>query len=106
VSTWLVILAVGAGSFAFRLVPLLVLQRATLSERTDRVIRHAGTAAIAALIALSTRQAAQQGTMVPAMLAVGAGVVLAARRASMLQIIVVGGALYAAGVIVLTLVAR
>ena len=34
--TWLVILAVGAGSFVFRLGPLLVLQRVALSDRGDR----------------------------------------------------------------------
>ena len=47
--TWLVILAVGAGSFVFRLGPLLVFERISLTERGDRVIRHAGTAAITAL---------------------------------------------------------
>ena len=43
--TWLVILAVGAGSFVLRLGPLLVFERVSLSDRGDRVIRHAGMAA-------------------------------------------------------------
>ena len=99
-STWLVVLAVGAGSFAFRAGPLLLLHRATLSDRTERAIRHAGTAAIAALIALSTQGAAEHGSPAAALLAVAAGVVLVARRASMPAIIVAGGGLYAATVLV------
>ena len=56
--TWVVVLAVGAGSFVFRLGPLLLLQRISLTERADRVIRHAGTAAITALIVVSTKNSA------------------------------------------------
>ncbi len=56
--TWLVILAVGAGSFVFRLGPLLAFQRIALTERGERVIRHAGTAAITALIMVSTKHSA------------------------------------------------
>ena len=96
---WVVVLAVGAGSFLFRLGPLLVLRKAVLSERTDRSIRHAGLAAISALIALSSRQAAHGASLLPVLLAVGVGAALAARRASMLRLIVVGGGLYAGAVV-------
>lgn len=44
--TWVVILAVGAGSFVFRLTPLLVFERVSLGPRGDLIIRNAGTAAI------------------------------------------------------------
>jgi branched-subunit amino acid transport protein len=105
-SAWLVIVAVGAGSFLFRAAPLLVLQRAKLSPSVDRSIRHAGLAAIAALIATSARHAAHGSSVAPALLAVAAGVVLGARRASMLRITLVGGGLYAAALAVVTVVSR
>ena len=104
--TWLVILAVGAGSFAFRLGPLLVFERISLTERGDRVIRHAGTAAITALIVTTTKHSASGGSVVPTLLGVGVGVVLAARGASMLRLLLFGGAAYACSAIVLNLLAR
>ena len=92
VMTWLVILAVGAGSFVFRLGPLLVFQRITLTERGDRVIRHAGTAAITALIVVSTQARARPGAP-PCRRCWrwASAVVLAARGASMLRLLVCGG---------------
>lgn len=104
--TWLVILAVGAGSFAFRAGPLLLLQRKPLGDAGDRVIRHAGAAAITALIALATRQSATGGTVVPTVLAVAVAVVLAARDASMVRLLVCGGAIYAGSAIVIDLLGR
>ena len=103
---WAVLLAVGVGSFLFRLGPLLVLRNVVLSEQTDRSIRHAGLAAIAALIALSTRQAAQGASLLPVLLAVGVGVALAAGRASMLRLIVVGGGVYAGAIVVIGLLVQ
>ena len=100
---WVVVLAVGAGSFLFRLGPLLALRKVTLSEQADRAVRHAGLAAIAALIALSSRQAAQSASLLPVLLAVGVAAVLAARRASMLRLIVAGGGLYAGAVLAMGL---
>ena len=104
--TWVVILAVGAGSFVFRLGPLLALQRISLTDRGDRVIRHAGTAAITALIAVSTRQSATGGALTPTMLAMAAAIGLAARGASMLRLLVCGGGIYAGSVIVMGLLSR
>ena len=103
--TWVVILAVGAGSYLFRVGPLLLLQHVVLSEATDRAIRHAGLAAIAALIATSAHHAAHGTSAVPSVVAVGVGVALALRRASMLRIILVGGGLYAAGSAVIAVLA-
>jgi branched-subunit amino acid transport protein len=98
--TWIVLLAVGLGSYAFRLAPLLLFHRITLSERGDRMIRDAGLAAITALIAVSAKQSATTaGSAVPVLAALAVGVVLAARGASMLVVLAVGGATYAGALI-------
>src|SRR5260370_1312690 len=55
IMTWVVILAVGAGSFVFRLGPLLAFERITLGERGDRLIRNPGTAALTPFIVAPTR---------------------------------------------------
>ena len=104
--TWLVIFAVGAGSFVFRLGPLLVFERVSLGDRGDRVIRHAGTAAVTALIVTTTKHSATGPMTVPTVLAVAAAVVLAARGASMLRLLIFGGGIYAVSAIVMDLVAR
>ena len=104
--TWLVIIAVGLGSFVFRVGPLLLLQRVSLSERSDRAIRHASLAAITALIVVSVRHSATGEATVPTVLAVALGVVLAVRGASMLRLLVCGAATYAAAVVVVDLLAR
>ncbi|MEO5837839.1 MAG: AzlD domain-containing protein [Acidimicrobiales bacterium] len=104
--TWVVILAVGAGSFVFRLGTLLVLERITLSDRGDRVIRHAGTAAITALIVVATKHNATGGSVIPTVLAVVVGVALAARGGSMVRLLVFGGATYACSAILLDLLTR
>jgi len=98
--TWVVIVAVGLGSFAFRLGPLLLFQRISLSERGDRLVRQAGTSAIVALIVVSARTGATGTAVVPTLAAVGAGTVLAARGASMVRILVCGGGIYAAAALV------
>ena len=103
---WLVIVAVGLGSFAFRVAPLLLLNRVSLSQRGDRVVRDAGFAAIAALIALSARQSATSGPIVPVLLALAVGLVLAARGASMLLLLAWGGATYAGALVVLHVAGR
>ena len=102
--TWLVIIAVGAGSFVFRLGPLLVFERVTLSERGDRVIRYAGTAALTALIVTSTKRSAESGSVMATLSALSVGVVLAARGASMRRLLLFGGATYACVCVVLRVV--
>jgi branched-subunit amino acid transport protein len=96
VSVWIAVLGVSLGSFALRLVPLLVLGRLRLSARTEALIGRAGFAAVTALIAVSTRSAAHATAALAVLAAVAAGTVLAVRRASMLRIVVIGGAVYAA----------
>ncbi len=100
-TTWLVILAVGVGSFLFRVGPLLLLERRPLGDRADRTIRHGGTAAITALIATSALHSAQGGAATPTVIAVGAAAVLAVRGWTMLRIVASCGALYAV-IVVLT----
>jgi branched-subunit amino acid transport protein len=104
--TWVVILAVGLGSFVFRLGPLLLFERISLSERGDRVVRDAGTAAIAALIVASTKQSATGTATIPAVVAVAVAIVVAARGGSMLRLLVVGGGIYASSVVFVDLLAR
>lgn len=103
--TWIVMIAVGVGSYLFRLGPLLVLRRVALSDRADQLIRHAGTAAITALIILSTKQSATGSAAVPALLAVSVAAVLAARRASMLRLLAIGGAIYAGSLVAVAAIA-
>jgi branched-subunit amino acid transport protein len=104
--TWVVILAVGAGSLAFRLAPLLLLNRVSLAPRSDRMVRDAGLAAIVALIAVSARQSATSGGVVPVLLAMAVGLMLAARGASMTFLLVCGGAAYAAALVALQVAGR
>jgi branched-subunit amino acid transport protein len=96
VSTWIALLGVGLGSYAFRVVPLLVLDRASLSPRVEALVGRAGLAAITALIALSTQSAAAGGAAPEALAGVGVGAVASARRAPMLLVVAAGGAMYAA----------
>ena len=103
--TWVVIVAVGLGSFLLRLGPLLVLQRVSLPARGDRAIRHAGTAAIAALIVVATKHGATGGGALPTVVAVAVAGVLAARGASMLRLLAVGGGIYACIVVVMSMLA-
>ena len=77
-----------------------------LNERGERVIRHAGMAAITALIMVSTKHSATGHAAVPTMLAVGAAAVLAARGGSMLRLLVCGGGDLRLLVILIDLVAR
>ena len=104
--TWLVILAVGAGSFLFRVTPLLLLGRVPLGPRAEGAVRHAGLAAITALVVLGTRQAATGAATIPALAAVLVGVVAAARRASMPRLLAYGGATFAGALLVVDLFTR
>ena len=69
----LVVLAVGAGSYGFRVAPLLLRDRVAVSARLDHLIRQAGTAAITALVVSSCIHAGEQGAWLPVLAAVGVG---------------------------------
>jgi branched-subunit amino acid transport protein len=104
-STFGVMAAIGLGSFLMRVGPLLALQRARLSARTDRLIRHAALAAVAALITGSARHAASSAPPMAVLSALALGAVLAVRGLSLLRIVLAGGSLYVALVIVARVVA-
>jgi branched-subunit amino acid transport protein len=93
--TWLTMVLVGVGSYAFRAVPLLVLPRVELSDRADRMLRNAGAAALTALLVTAVTGSAERGTVVPTLAALALAAALAARGASLLRIVLAGGALYA-----------
>ncbi len=101
--TWWVILAVGAGSFVLRAAPLLVFDRLTISDRADRMIRHASTAVITSIIVSSSRQAAIGGNTIAVVLAIAVGAGMAMRQATMIRIVGAGGACYAGALLVVEL---
>ena len=105
--TWLVILAVGAGSFLFRLGPLLAFQRivAHRARRScdpprryggDHRLDHCLDEAQLRPETLSCRPCWRSQPRS----------VLAARGASMLRLLVCGGGIYACSVIAIDLLAR
>jgi branched-subunit amino acid transport protein len=51
VNAWIAVSAVGAGSYVLRVAPLVLLGRTEMPERMQQSLRHAGTAALAALVA-------------------------------------------------------
>ena len=62
---WLVVLAVGAGSYLLRSVPLFVLGRVRPSARLERGLARAGTAALTALTASAVVDAVSSARLVP-----------------------------------------
>jgi branched-subunit amino acid transport protein len=97
-TTWIVVLAVGLGSFLFRAVPLSLAGRLDESERFDRLIRRAGVATLTALLVTSADHGAQAGNDVALAAALAVGFVLGLRGGSMLRVVLAGSATYAIGV--------
>ena len=95
-STWIAIIAVGAISFALRAVPLAVLGRVSISDGTDRMLRHAGAAAQTALLVGAVQHGGGSGSSVAAIAGTAVSLVVATRRASMLRVVVTGGLVYVA----------
>jgi branched-subunit amino acid transport protein len=94
-TTWMAVIAVGLVSYVFRAGPLLLLGRVRISDRVDRTVRHAGAAAVAALLTGAMRDSGG-GYSVPVVAATATALVLAAGRSSMLRVVLGGGAVYAA----------
>ena len=90
-TTWLAILAVGAGSYVLRVLPLLRSRPLATSPRLQRTLRHGGLGGIAALVVSTTAGQLPVSGWAPTLAAVGAGLVVSIRRGSMLQVVVVGG---------------
>jgi branched-subunit amino acid transport protein len=89
-TTWIAVLAVGLGSYVMRVGPLLLRDRFVPSARVDEVIRHAGTAAVMALLVSASLRAWEAHPAAPTLAALGVGAVLALQRRSMALIVVAG----------------
>lgn len=92
---WLAIVGVGLGSYLLRAIPLVVLPRVSVPPAFDRVVRHAGLAAITALLVASI-SGRTSGELGPTVIAVVIASVLAIRGVSMVIVVSVGGLVYAA----------
>ena len=93
---WISVLAVGALSLAFRLLPVLAVARKGVRPGTADALRHAGAGAIAALIVLAVLGPTTATDIHGAVLcAVGVGGLLAWRGHSMLTVVLAGGGSYA-----------
>jgi branched-subunit amino acid transport protein len=103
--TWLAMLLVGAGSYVFRVVPLLVLPRLQVPARVDAALRDGGTAAVTALIVSALTHRGGGVELTPSLLAVGAALALALRGCSLLRIVAGGLGVYAVAVAVTAWVA-
>ena len=93
--TWLAVIGVGLGSYLLRVIPLVVLPRVSVPPSFDRVVRHAGLAAVTALLVASISGQAG-GDLRPTLVAVLVASALAIRGASMLYVVLVGGLVYVA----------
>jgi branched-subunit amino acid transport protein len=90
-SSWLVFVTVGLGSFLMRVVPLVARSGTAMSPRLERSVHHGGTAAVTALVVTTTAGAGQGPTpLVAVVAAVVAGLVLAMKGRSMLFVVVFG----------------
>jgi branched-subunit amino acid transport protein len=94
-TAWLAVGLVGAGSYGFRLVPLLLADRWTPGPRLEAGLRHAGIAALAAIAATSVRAPSLTGDAASAVAtaaAIGVGAVAARRRWPMVALVAAGAA--------------
>jgi branched-subunit amino acid transport protein len=103
-STWLAIVAVGAVSYVFRAAPVVLFGRIRITEGVDRTVRHAGAAAVTALLVGAVRQGGHASSLIAVLVATGVALVVAARGGSMLRIVMLGGCSYATIVVVEALV--
>ena len=94
---WVVMIAVGIGSYLLRVLPLFVGGRYLGSPRAERIIGQAGTAALAALIATGLHRSAATSTdFAPTWLCAAAALAVAIRGGSMQRVLAAGAIAYAA----------
>jgi branched-subunit amino acid transport protein len=106
-NTWIAIVAVGIGSYLVRVTPVLALAHVALSPRAERVLRHAGTAAIAGLIATSLSGYERThgiAGLVAAVAGLSVAAALAHRRRPLLATVACGFVAYAAAALFARLV--
>jgi branched-subunit amino acid transport protein len=94
-AVWVVMLVVGAASLAFRLLPIVAVERIGLSPRTANGLRHAGSGAVAALVVLAVLGPGSLRPNPAVLVAVALGGFLAWRGWSMARVVLTGGAAYA-----------
>jgi branched-subunit amino acid transport protein len=95
--TWVVMIAVGIGSYLLRVLPLFVGGRYLGSPRAERIIAQAGTAALTALIASGLHHSASSSTdFAPTWLSAAAALAVAVRGGSMQRVLAAGAIAYAA----------
>jgi branched-subunit amino acid transport protein len=97
---WPAIVLAGLGSYVLRVLPLVVLPKVTVPPHIERGIRHAGIAAITALLVSSVSHRGEAGDLLPTLVAVAVGLTLAVRGAAMLRVVAVGGLTYLAALVV------
>ena len=106
--TWLTMVLVGLGSYAFRVVPLLVLPKLELSAGADRILRHAGAAALTALVVTSITGRADGGDareLVATVAAIASATALAPAGRAMLHVVAAGAAVYGGVMLLCTVLA-
>ena len=89
-TAWIAIVAVGLGSYGMRVGPLLLRSRFEPPPLVDELIRHAGTAAVSALLVTSCLRVVERGPLLPVVAALAVGAVLAWRNKPMYSIVAAG----------------
>jgi branched-subunit amino acid transport protein len=96
---WIAVLIVGLGSFALRAVPLILGPRLRVAQRTQDVLQHAGIGGITALLVTSVAHIGPAGgatNALPPVAAVAVATVIARRGGSMVLVLLIGAAVFAA----------
>lgn len=92
-TTWIAVACVGLGSYALRLLPLLVGDRLRWPGAVDRAIGHAALAALTALVIAGVQHhdgGGRPGATLWALTAVIAGAAVARRGRSMVVVVAAG----------------
>ena len=97
---WPAIVLAGVGSYVLRVLPLVVLPKVSLPPHIERGMRHAGIAAITALLVSSVTHRGEAGDLLPTLVAVAVGLTVAVRGAAMLRVVAIGGLTYLAVLVV------
>jgi branched-subunit amino acid transport protein len=102
-SAWAAVLLVGVGSYAMRLLPLMLTGRFAVSDRMALVLRDAGMAAMSTLLVVSVTSVGsrQDGSGLAVMaLALGVAAWLAVTARTVVVVVVGGVATYACAAVV------
>jgi branched-subunit amino acid transport protein len=95
--SWIVIVAVGVGSYLLRVLPLFVGGKYLASPRAERIIAAAGAAALAGLIVTGLDRSAGTSTdVVPTWTCAATALAAAVMGWSMQRVLAVGAVTYAA----------